>query len=73
MGDRLFFERKQNFFDRWAPNYDIIVTTPFYQAVHKRMLEYTDFPEDAQRRLAKQSDLPQKLTEQNNFGLGFVS
>ena len=47
MGDRLFFERKQNFFDRWAPNYDIIFTTPFYQAVHKRMLEYTDFPEDS--------------------------
>ncbi len=45
MGDRLF-ERKQTFFDRWAPNYDILLTTPFYQAVHKRMLEYTDFPED---------------------------
>ncbi|MGB2925006.1 MAG: class I SAM-dependent methyltransferase [Limnothrix sp.] len=39
-----FFDRKQGFFDRWAPNYDIILTTPFYQAVHKRMLTYADFP-----------------------------
>ncbi|NJN73300.1 MAG: class I SAM-dependent methyltransferase [Limnothrix sp. RL_2_0] len=41
-----FFDRKQGFFDRWAPNYDIIFTTPFYQAVHKRMLTYADFPAD---------------------------
>lgn len=41
-----FFDRKQGFFDRWAPNYDIILTTPFYQAVHKRMLTYADFPAD---------------------------
>ena len=45
MGDR-FFDRKQRFFDQWAPNYDILLTTPFYQAVHKRMLTYADFPKD---------------------------
>lgn len=39
-----FFSLKQNFFDRWAPYYDIFLTTPFYQAVHKRMLVYADFP-----------------------------
>ncbi|ACK73679.1 Methyltransferase type 11 [Gloeothece citriformis PCC 7424] len=37
-----FFERKANFFDRWAPNYDILFTTVFYQAIHKRMLEYVE-------------------------------
>ena len=41
-----FFADKQNFFDFWAPNYDILFTTPFYQAVHKRMLIYADFPAD---------------------------
>ena len=35
-----FFEQKQRFFDNWAGYYDILLTTPFYQAVHKRMLEY---------------------------------
>lgn len=39
-----FFERKQNFFDLWAPNYDIIFTSPFYQAVHIRMLTYANLP-----------------------------
>lgn len=41
-----FFQRKQSFFDRWALTYDILLTTPFYQAVHKRMLTYADFPTD---------------------------
>jgi ubiquinone/menaquinone biosynthesis C-methylase UbiE len=39
------FGNKQKFFDRWAPNYDCLVTTIFYQAVHKRMLEYVELPE----------------------------
>lgn len=38
------FHNKQQFFDRWAPNYDCLFTTIFYQAVHKRMLEYVDLP-----------------------------
>jgi ubiquinone/menaquinone biosynthesis C-methylase UbiE len=41
-----FFAGKQNFFNCWAPYYDILFTTPFYQAVHKRMLSYADFPAD---------------------------
>lgn len=41
---KTFFDQKQSFFDRWALNYDIILTTPFYQAVHKRMLTYVDIP-----------------------------
>ena len=43
---KTFFDQKQRFFDRWALTYDILLTTPFYQAVHKRMLIYADFPAD---------------------------
>lgn len=39
-----FFSKKANFFDRWAPNYDILLTTVFYQAIHKRLLEYIELP-----------------------------
>lgn len=39
-----FFQRKQLFFDQWATYYDILLTTPFYQAVHKRMLTYAEIP-----------------------------
>jgi ubiquinone/menaquinone biosynthesis C-methylase UbiE len=39
------FSNKQKFFDRWAPNYDCLFTTVFYQAVHKRMLEYVELPD----------------------------
>lgn len=38
------FSNKQKFFDQWAPNYDCLFTTIFYQAVHKRMLEYVELP-----------------------------
>ena len=41
-----FFSRKQNFFDLWASNYDFPLISPFYQAVHKRMLVYADIPAD---------------------------
>ena len=34
-----FFTKKANFFDRWAPNYDCLLTTVFYQTVHQRLLE----------------------------------
>ncbi len=40
------FNQKQNFFDRWAPNYDIIFTTIFYQSLHKRLLDYVELPEN---------------------------
>ncbi|MEL7038102.1 MAG: class I SAM-dependent methyltransferase [Cyanobacteria bacterium J06592_8] len=42
-----FSRNKQWFFDRWAPNYDCLLTTVFYQAVHQRLLEYVQFPEQA--------------------------
>lgn len=37
--------KKEKFFDLWAPNYDFLLTTVFYQAVHKRLLEYVELPE----------------------------
>lgn len=40
------FNNKQKFFDRWAPNYDWLFTTIFYQAVHKRLLDYVELPEN---------------------------
>lgn len=36
------FSNKQKLFDLWAPNYDCLLTTVFYQAVHKRLLEYVE-------------------------------
>ena len=35
---------KEKFFDLWAPNYDFLLTTVFYQAIHKRLLEYVELP-----------------------------
>ncbi|MCU0518186.1 MAG: class I SAM-dependent methyltransferase [Oscillatoria sp. Prado101] len=37
--------RKQKLFDRWAPNYDWVFTSVFYQAIHKRLLEYVNLPD----------------------------
>jgi len=37
-------DRKSQFFDRWAPHYDILFTTIFYQAIHKRLLESIAVP-----------------------------
>ena len=42
-----FLRNKQWFFDRWAPGYDCLFTTVFYQAVHKRLLEYVQLSEEA--------------------------
>ncbi len=39
--------RKERLFDRWAPNYDILLTTVFYQAIHKRLIEHLELPEKA--------------------------
>ncbi len=39
------FRNKEKFFDRWAPSYDFLFTTVFYQAVHKRLLEYVELPD----------------------------
>jgi ubiquinone/menaquinone biosynthesis C-methylase UbiE len=40
-----FLTNKEKFFDLWAPNYDFLLTTVFYQAVHKRLLEYVELRE----------------------------
>lgn len=40
-----FFNHKEQFFDLWAPNYDCLFTTVFYQAIHKRLLEYVELPD----------------------------
>jgi len=40
------YRHKQKLFDRWAPNYDLLFTTIFYQAVHKRLLEYVELPDN---------------------------
>ena len=40
-----FFNHKEQFFDLWAPNYDCLLTTVFYQAIHKRLLEYVELPD----------------------------
>lgn len=39
-----FLTRKQTFFDTWAPHYDCLLTTIFYQAVHQRLLTYVTLP-----------------------------
>ena len=36
---------KQKLFDRWAPNYDWVFTSVFYQAIHQRLLECVDLPD----------------------------
>ena len=38
------FNQKASFFDKWAPNYDLIFTTIFYQSLHKRLLSYVSLP-----------------------------
>ncbi|MEL6383193.1 MAG: class I SAM-dependent methyltransferase [Cyanobacteria bacterium J06626_18] len=35
---------KQQLFDRWAPIYDFLFPSVFYQATHKRLLEYVELP-----------------------------
>lgn len=42
-----FFEQKQHFFDQWAYNYDILITTVFYQAIHRRLLQFVSLPSQA--------------------------
>lgn len=38
---------KQQFFNRWASYYDWFFPSVFYQALHKRLLEYVELPESA--------------------------
>lgn len=39
--------KKQQLFDRWAPFYDYLFPSVFYQAVHKRLLDYVELPEQS--------------------------
>ncbi|MEB3180276.1 MAG: class I SAM-dependent methyltransferase [Nostocaceae cyanobacterium] len=39
-----FINKKKQIFDSWAPSYDWLFPSVFYQAVHKRLLSYVDFP-----------------------------
>ena len=39
---------KVEFFDRWAPHYDTLLTSVFYQAVHVRLLDHVTLPATAQ-------------------------
>ncbi|WP_066378917.1 class I SAM-dependent methyltransferase [Anabaena sp. CA = ATCC 33047] len=42
-----FLKTKKLIFDRWAFSYDWLLPSVFYQAVHKRLLEYVELPERA--------------------------
>ena len=42
-----FYQQKENFFNLWAPFYDCLFTTFFYQAIHQRLLEYVELPDNA--------------------------
>jgi ubiquinone/menaquinone biosynthesis C-methylase UbiE len=42
-----FYQQKENFFNIWASFYDCLFTTVFYQAIHQRLLEYVQLPENA--------------------------
>ncbi|MCX7594743.1 MAG: class I SAM-dependent methyltransferase [Fischerella sp.] len=39
-----FLNHKKRLFDRWAPSYDWLFPSVFYQAIHKRLLEYVELP-----------------------------
>lgn len=38
---------KRQLFDRWAPLYDLLFPSVFYQAIHQRLLDYVDLPQQA--------------------------
>lgn len=42
-----FYQQKENFFNLWAPFYDCLFTTVFYQAIHQRLLEFVELKENA--------------------------
>lgn len=43
-----FTSQKQNFFNSWAPNYDFVFVSVFYQALHRRLLDYLGLPDRSQ-------------------------
>lgn len=42
-----FINQKENFFNLWAPHYDCLLTTVFYQAIHQRLLDYVNLENHA--------------------------
>ncbi len=44
MPDELY-QQKQSLFDRWAGFYDLTLTSVFYQAVHRRLLDSIQLPD----------------------------
>ena len=42
-----YYQQKENFFNLWAPFYDCLFTTVFYQAIHQRLLEHVELKENA--------------------------
>ena len=42
-----FYRQKENLFNFWAPFYDCLFTTIFYQAIHQRLLEFVELKENA--------------------------
>ena len=42
-----FHQQKENIFNLWAPYYDCLFTTVFYQAIHQRLLDYVELKENA--------------------------
>ena len=42
-----FYQQKENLFNLWASYYDCLLTTVFYQAIHRRLLEYVELKENA--------------------------
>ncbi|MFM7450719.1 MAG: class I SAM-dependent methyltransferase [Leptolyngbyaceae cyanobacterium] len=41
-------QQKQHLFDQWAPSYDWLLPTVFYQAIHQRLLEFIQLPDHPQ-------------------------
>lgn len=43
-----FTSQKQIFFNNWAPTYDFVFVSVFYQALHQRLLDYVTLPNRSQ-------------------------
>jgi ubiquinone/menaquinone biosynthesis C-methylase UbiE len=42
-----FINKKKQLFDLWAPSYDWLFPSVFYQAIHKRLLSYVELPQQS--------------------------
>lgn len=46
LANTTFLAQKQWIFDRWAPTYDWVLPSVFYQALHQRLLDYLVLPDN---------------------------